>query len=331
MQKSQLVGHTQDGSVNLLKCCLVFGVVLQHSAFERFSVPTQELVAVLQHAFSFVVVGFFWAAGFLIGRQSSFEGFVAKRFWRLMVPFLVVSLINWGAFWAVVAATGRDFGYAMSVPDFLRALVTPQGVGPQMYFLPYLFGLQMVAFPLGRLLSRAGYFTALAAGLLVLWLLLENGLDLMGPSLHNVLLYLSALFLGMACRRFFTGAPGKLALVVAVLILTGCAWFPAGVWHSLCCWAAPAALYAGLRQVGARAAWPGMNNDIVSVFLWHTPLLLPILSIFCVRLWPQSYLPLVASVTGAVALSVVFGRVLVKSGVGRMVGLVEGGREKLKG
>jgi len=320
MRKSPEGSIAQDGSLNLLKCLLVFGVVLQHSAFQRFSVPAQELVASLQHFFAFVVVGFFWAAGFLIRRETSWTGFITKRFWRLMVPFLVVSLVNGVAFRVIAAATGRDFGYAMSVPEFLRALVTLQGVGPQMYFLPYLFVLQVLAFPLGHWLSNAGYFAALSAGLFLLWLFAGEGCGPTGPALPNTLLYFSALLLGMACGTPAIAAVGRFWLPVAVLILAACVWLPAGAWHNLCCWAAPAALYLALRQIGARIAWTGMNNDIVSVFLWHTPVLLPVLSVLCVQLWPPGYVALVVSFTAAVVLAVVLGRVLVKSGLGWVEG-----------
>jgi hypothetical protein len=310
MEQASTDSITQDGSLNLFKCLLVFGVVLQHSGFQRFSFPSQELVANLQHVFSFVVVGFFWAAGFLIKRERSWSCFFAKRLSRLMVPFLVVSLVNVAVFWVLVAITGREFGYAMSVKEVLRALGTLQGVGPQLYFLPYLFLLQVVAFPLDRWLPKQMYFVALSTGLLLVWLYLGADRNPMGPSVHNVVLYLSALFLGMACRPPAVALPGKLVLLLSVLILTACACVPAGVWHSVCCWAAPGALYAGLKQAGARVAWPGISNDIVSVFLWHTPILLPILSILCVQLWPEGYLALVVSITGAVALSIVFGRVV---------------------
>jgi peptidoglycan/LPS O-acetylase OafA/YrhL len=310
-----------DGALDLLKCVLVLGVVLQHSGFSRFNIGEQELVAGLRHFFSLVVVGFFWAAGFLIKPNEAFQVFLKKRFSRLLMPFIAVSLINWISLTSLAHVTGRGFGYDYTLPDLGWVLISLQGVGPQMYFLPYLFLLQSVAFLIERKLSAPWVHAVLSLLLLLLWVVTDADFKQAGPSLGNVSLYASAVFLGMACRHFNTPSAMWIGALGVVPVLAGCAFLPPGLWHDVCCWIAPAALYFAFKQCGARAAWTGINGDTFAVFLWHTPILMPFLSFLSVWLFPRGYLALLATVLGAIVLSIGFGRVLRKLSAAKALGV----------
>jgi hypothetical protein len=312
---------SRDGALDLLKCVLVLGVVLQHSGFARFNAEEQELVANLRHFFSLVVVGFFWAAGYLIDVNERADVFLKKRFMRLIVPFLVISIVNWIIFLSLARVTGRSFGYDYTIGDMLHVLFTLQGVGPQMYFLPYLFLLQTAAFFSARRFASPALLAALSILLLLLWFATDPNFKNLGPSPGNIALYASSVFLGMACRHADALLVGKFVLVVAIPILAGCAVLAPGVWHDLCCWAAPPAMYVGFKACGARAAWPGLSGDTFAVFLWHTPLLMPLLSLFFVRLFPAGYLALLLTVVGAICLSVAVGRTLRMLPAARSLGI----------
>lgn len=310
----------RDASLDLLKCVLVLGVILFHSGFQRISTAEKEIVAHLQHFFSFVVLGFFWSAGYLMKPDAGSGSWAKNRGVRLLLPFLAVSMVNWLAFLLAESLSQKEFGYAVSAREFLEKILTLQGVGPQMYFLPYLFFLQLAAGLVERVIGESKALWLVAGMLLVGWMFLNPGHLPLGPAIQNLPLYLAALFLGMGCREWPAQRPVPTAPGLALAVLAGCAFLPVGIAHALCCFLAPGLLYFSCRRLGAGVRWPGKSGDIFSVFIWHTPLLLPFFSILFTSVLPIPSFALIPTILCATGVSVLLGRILGKTSMRAVFG-----------
>lgn len=302
-----------DSSLDLLKCILVMGVILFHSGFQRFSPTERETVAQLQHFFSFVVLGFFWCAGYLMKRSVGLSELAQKRGGRLLLPFLAVSTVNWMGFLLAQILTQKEFGYALGPKEFLGKIAGLQGVGPQMYFLPYLFFLQLAGFLAEKVIRSDRGLLFLSVILLVGWMVLEPGHVPVGPAYENLPLYLASLFLGMACREWPVERLVPAVYIITPALLAGCAFFPAGLAHALCCFLVPGAIYMTCRGLNAGVGWPGMSGDILSIFIWHTPFLLPLFSILFSSILPIPSFALIPTILLAIGSSILLGRVLSKT------------------
>lgn len=226
-------GHDFLG-IDIFRHLLALCVIVQHMPCVRYSAATN---ARLDHLAFFVqgaVLTFFLLSGFFFrlriqsSARSTLLHYFERQCKRLLVPFVLISAVNA----AVMLARHRMTARAVAI-DFARM----NGVGLQMYFLPYLlvisFLVAVVHIGARRSQRREAVVLLAAAALLIavalhyqipgvtgnyvrlfplyllmfiLGRLLALNLALPGPALSRLFLALSILFfggLGMADFRFW--------------------------------------------------------------------------------------------------------------------------------
>ncbi|NET53948.1 MAG: acyltransferase, partial [Merismopedia sp. SIO2A8] len=134
---------TRSGEIDAIKSLAIIGVIITHMSFEsRFEPSTLQLVQALQLIFGWCVLAFFFCSGLLakpVTNQQAVFKVIKKRCLRLIVPCLIFSL-SYKIALSGLYLTGL-FSWEPPLPQSINGilpfLVGP--VGPQFYFLYYLF------------------------------------------------------------------------------------------------------------------------------------------------------------------------------------------------
>ena len=231
--------QTHYGGVDLLRHFLALEVVVAHAvSSSRYSPRCNELL----HDFGryngavlgfFIVSGFFSKVLFIPAGQES-KHFLAAQAKKLLLPFLVFSLLDAG----VMALLGRQ-----SLAKGLFETLCLKGSSMQLYFLPLLFGITAAFLLIRKFLLGAEMMRQFGLPALVLALLLvANSWPtnfVTGNDSRLFPLYLASygggLWLATAWRSrsqgFFKAATASFALLflwgfhdyrMALLSLTGC-------------------------------------------------------------------------------------------------------------
>jgi peptidoglycan/LPS O-acetylase OafA/YrhL len=151
-------------SIDVLKATGIIAVVWIH-AFQQLGTTNPPIIMRVGFLTRFAVPAFFFASGFLYthGRPLTAREFAARRLVRILVPYLVASLLaigfrRWVLFEPVSArqalfdlATGGAWGIYYFIPLLLGAAVVAQGV---FRFRPLAWPLFVIFWVLG-LLSEA--------------------------------------------------------------------------------------------------------------------------------------------------------------------------------
>ncbi len=170
---------------------------------------------------------FFFAAGYLfnIARQQNFLSFLRHRARQILVPYTTFFII----FYALWLAVGRrmagpeemEIGILMPLQQFVQG--TPDVVLGPFWFLAALFTMQVIYYPIRRLLS--GCWPLAVALLLCLSLLVMPDVPWLRLwNLDKALLYMPIYALGNCCHplveRFDFSKPSR-SLLWAVLAAAG--------------------------------------------------------------------------------------------------------------
>lgn len=135
-----------NAAVDLLRHYFAVGVIFIHMVSQaRYSASTNFELAEFNDLIDGAVYGFFAISGVFFRPPLSFYTFFVRQFFRLMVPFLVFSLIYAVALWFLGKAT---------LVAGLTATLTLHGAGMQLYFLPFLFFLTALFGTLTSFLQR---------------------------------------------------------------------------------------------------------------------------------------------------------------------------------
>jgi peptidoglycan/LPS O-acetylase OafA/YrhL len=151
----------------------------------------------------------------------------------------------------------------------------------QLYFLPYLFAISLVAGLMDLLFKRRRHVVYLTLMLCVLIFYVANGYpqNSHGPEWQKIPAYAFAFLFGNFSRRYLSVMPAVKSLsavtLAGVLILLV---LPAKPIASM--FVAPALLWAliSFPLVGANKLLVDLGGFSGSIYLWHTPVLLPLLT-----------------------------------------------------
>lgn len=123
-----------------IKAIAIVGVVILHMSFKNQMAPaTLDAIGCLQIIFGWSVIAFFLASGLVtrpVRNYSPLLQFAFSRFKRLLIPCLVFSWSNKLVLIALASfgLISRGDPHQLDLVNFILALV-----GPQFYFLPFLF------------------------------------------------------------------------------------------------------------------------------------------------------------------------------------------------
>jgi len=260
-----------SGMIDVVRHILILSVIFQHMQSEsRYSPEVNALIGTMSLYIDGAVAGFFMISGYYLRIPEAFRWNEARlqagrAFRRLIVPFLLFSAV----YGVLLVALGK-----ISMADALRSISLPQGIGPQMYFLSYLFGIQLLtrtAFsliaPRGRIHVLALSFAAFSVG--SLYLPTERST---GPAYWLLVFYQAAFLFGMLVADLERGSSGSRA-VTAMLAVSLAVLGIADTSSRLFDFALVAALLCAALAV-AREPW--LRHRLAGsggIYLLHTPIL----------------------------------------------------------
>lgn len=290
--------------LDILRGVAIFGVLVLHSSFEgRFTKETMAVQAIMARLFDWAVLAFFFSSGFLHDSSVPFTIILKKRLVSLLVPFFLYNAL-YNLFFAGTGTLGWVHNNAFEMNSKILATGLFHSPAFQLYFLPYLFVISIGVCALDKLTQhyhRSGYVVVL---LLVLTFYLVRGYPEVshGSAFDKLPLYLAAFLMGVAGKPFFerqfTNAwvvVAALGFVLAILVLSRLPVLSLTV----------PPLVVGL----ARAIPRGGNSKLLlllgamsgSIYVWHTPVMLPAIT----RLLAHCGVPSLFNLFGSIGLTLV--------------------------
>jgi fucose 4-O-acetylase-like acetyltransferase len=126
------------GGIDIFRHILALCVIFLHMGSDnRFNAEILEVHKNLCYYIQSAVAGFFLISGFFFHIDKTFLIFLRKKFKRIMLPFFIFSLL----YTVLMALLGKG-----TLLGGLERTFLLDGVGPQIYFLPYLFYIQLSFF-----------------------------------------------------------------------------------------------------------------------------------------------------------------------------------------
>lgn len=272
--------------VDTIKFLAITGVVIIHMGFKsRFSEEAIWVMNGLQVIFAWSVFAFFFCSGLLLKTQKiklvHLKGYVLGKAQRLLFPCIIFSV-----FYKVLQASLSSLNifswkaeFPSSLEDFVYLFFSP--VGPQFYFLTYLFLISTLFFVacLGTQNIEFTHFGILAF-CLAFYMQTAPPAQPHGPSFALLPIYALCFSWGVAFSaehvRETTAVLG-LASIVSILFL--CYWHKSFVFaYAL----VPVFLYYLLQRLSGlneRLACLNLGDKSSAIYVWHAPLVLPFCSI----------------------------------------------------
>lgn len=304
--------------------CIV-AVVVQHSVFtQRQTSGFHDSLMVAKEAGGWCVVGFFFLSGWLSRPESFGPKAVVGRFHRLLVPFLCVNLAVGSTMYVLVhfLSIRLNSGEVWTLDAMFFRVLFLQGFGPQLYFLPYLFFIWLIAGTSFKFLGRtaalalwvgvAGFFFA------------RNGLPAAayGSESDRLPLYFLSIALGMA---FSDGTRNPVRIVLASgAALAGLGLALTGHGLSLLHVFASVGLFLAAKALIPGHAFPWATRwSAGAVFLWHAPFVHPASSILWYRLLgPQDgWISFCLTMATTIAACLAIDKLILQARLGRWLSL----------
>jgi hypothetical protein len=202
----------RNHTIDFLKCICIIGVVLHHCSNRRLLPEVREIFSYAAYLTDWCVIAFIGLSGFLEGSRSvagnDWKAYVSRDCKRLLLPFLVLTLIYSGTF---QLADLCGFQLRSSVPStftgkFIDTLLCREsGVAEQLYFLPLLLSIRLASRIAIRILP---VLFVVVTGYILLFV---DELHLTGLSPVTCLLGMQAYILGLRASN-----NAKHAIVVAL-------------------------------------------------------------------------------------------------------------------
>lgn len=191
MRRSASRAELKFGWVDVLRHLLALAVIFQHMPSQsRYPDAFNSLISDWSMYIDGAVACFFLISGFFSTATMSLAK-IRKRAVRILVPYLVFC----GIYAVVLSGMGR-----MSAEEALVRTFTFSGVGPQLYFLPYLFIVSVLFDILIMNIGRFGIAVLLIACACI-YASLPTAIST-GPSYRLFALYSTAYVYGVYRSRY---------------------------------------------------------------------------------------------------------------------------------
>lgn len=197
--------------IDVLKHLFCLLVIFQHmSSSSRYTYETDVLIKKISLLIDFSVIGFFFISGYLFKLENTikFTEYIWHQFKRLMIPFFLFSII----YAIVLSSLGK-----VAFLDCCQNILFMRGVGPHLYFLPYLFATTIFNFAITLYFNgykKINVFLMLSAAVSVSLMPTESAT---GPDMRLIPLYALAFLLGREMNERFEKR--YLAFAIALTIL----------------------------------------------------------------------------------------------------------------
>jgi len=272
-----------------LKAFAIMGVVLIHiHSPGRLSSDCMLWVNWLKVLFGWCVMAFFFCSGLLTQQlpKNNLElgVWIGKRTKRLLLPCLVFSIAYKTALFLVTRTGWYDWKCLApsTVEDWLSFFLIP--VGPQFYFLPYLFAISSICIAAATVIKRLWLvWMVVTAAHLTSGFGFNPPVQANGPAYMLLFSYAHCYMVGLAAEKIGVPVPrwlalnGALGVLAAILLRTSFFLYPV----------VPLALWWLLQRFQELTSAIGrtqLGQRSGAVFVWHAPLLLPFCSIIAARL-----------------------------------------------
>ncbi len=254
--------------VDLLRHLFVLAVIFQHmSSQSRYSDAVNGQLAHWSPLVDGAVAGFFLLSGYFFRPGMTRQSFAARAK-RLLIPYVAFSLV----YTAVLGSMGK-----MRFQHGIVNILDGAGVGPQLYFLPYLlliwtcWGLIIDRVPEQR--RKLATATTLLVVFLVYLVLPTRGST--GPDPHLLPLYALAFVWGFYRRAYAGELISNVAIGIAIVSLFAIPW-QARVWDLPLVLLLTEVSIRGSALLNHGGRLPGSGG----IYLLHTPVLNYALSTF---------------------------------------------------
>ncbi|MDC3255856.1 acyltransferase [bacterium] len=282
--------NSRKQEVDSLKAVAVVGVLVAHMSFEeRFDQTTTAAIGLLQGLFGWCVIAFFFASGLLVKKPISnsfgvFFASVLKRGKRLLIPCITFSIM-YRLLFCGLFISGR-FSFQNPIPSgfwsVTRFLFVP--IGPQFYFLPYLFAIGTVVAFFQYAVPTSVFFSLFATIVSVSYIFVEAPELGYGPSLSLLPIYLFSYVLGFYLSSTEIDSPKYTLIFLAIPLLSMVITSFSFVAFYLL---VPVLLRYAFRQfptISELVDKTKLGKYSGSIYVWHAPIVLPFTSIVCVKL-----------------------------------------------
>lgn len=198
------------GGIDAMRHLLSIGVIIQHTwSASRYPAEMRPAYESLTTVLGGTVFGFFLISGFFLKRRDDLRTYSISRAVRIIVPYLLFSAI-YGL--AAILLHG-----APAIPLLVDTFIL-HGTSMQLYFLPYLFIIDISAVALfSRVISPNPRVILALAAVAVLAILALPTPNTTGSGLRLAIFYIFGLLAGMLIAR--VSVRQALALSAAALIL----------------------------------------------------------------------------------------------------------------
>lgn len=304
--------------IDALKGLSILGVIFAHSTFnDRFDITTLDYIKTLQSLFGWCVLGFFFASGFLIKTRpsSTYEliRMVKKQFFKLIIPCLIFSL-TYKLIMLGLSATPLLHQQPIIFSNFyiiIDFLFVP--IGPQFYFLYYLFAISSVIAVIQLWLSNNSLLI-LFSTLFAVSPALNFAPDLTyGPSGHIIPLYIFSYLLGYGLSNQYKTIKKSYYLMLLLPICTASIYSDNYLYlYALI----PFMLLMALRNLPIATRIINKTQLGIyssAIFVWHAPITLAFVSIVMVKLIGNQPTVLLPIFILTIALSILLSKVTAKS------------------
>ena len=302
-------GGVRSSAIDGLKGLAIIGVLFAHADFSgRFSVSALKFVDDGQTLLGWCVIAFFFASGYLgaAKRDESFWSYIAERSKRLLLPCMIFSvtykvlLLILG----LVGALDKAYGFPDALFELVRFIVLP--VGPQFYFLLYLFVICVSVEVLRRLIATEVIFL-LGLVLVSLFQLWNPASQPYGPDYALVGPYCLAYIAGLSFNSWAKNSLTQLLVVVAIALLSITLRLDIFVYLAVCI-----SLFILANQVQPAAFFVFLGRRSSGIFVWHAPIMLPMCSLVAVAVVGTGVVSLLVALCTCITLCIAVERVVYK-------------------
>jgi|GEM_PF-6666135 len=305
-------------TIDSIKGLAILGVVLAHMQFKsRFCQETLDYLLFFHKIFIWCVLAFFFASGFFqkkIGTSLGLRDYLLLKGKRLLVPAVSFSLLY--KCLILLLMVFREINSVLAVPstplEMVKFLFFP--APPQFYFLYYLFFILLGHFALQIWFSDLTIFLISVVGYLVGVHALGTPNYLFGDFTSNIPSYFVQVSLGFVIASDESIFRKKLYLVSFVLVLCIQCFSYAQVAYLIMI--VPVFLYYSLSKLKMSKYLKTFNflgKHSSSIFVWHTPIVSPILNIILSKLFTSPFITVPLTIGGAVFVSLALAKLCQKN------------------